>query len=92
VASSQIVTAANNQNGAAINTSFTATATCPAGKILLGGGALITTSGSAAITDQAVVVGTWPSAGNAWQAVVKATTVWASGHHLITNAYAICTT
>jgi hypothetical protein len=82
----------NDQNGAVVNDSVSATATCPAGKILLGGGGQITTGGAATITDEAVIIASYPSAANVWTVTAKATVAWAPGHHLIVTAYVVCST
>jgi hypothetical protein len=72
-------------NGAAAGTvSSTSTATCAAGKILLGGGATVANGGQS----RAAVQSSAPSGTNAWQATA---TVVVSGAGLVSvTAFAIC--
>ena len=58
------VTSAAN---AARNTTVTATATCPAGKVLLGGGGLVTTTVSA--KERVHLAGSHPSSTTTWTAI-----------------------
>jgi Collagen triple helix repeat (20 copies) len=80
------VTSAAN---AARNTTVTATATCPAGKVALGGGALVTTTATA--KERALLTASYPSAANTWTAVgVVAIGALGSGKTMTVTAYALC--
>ena len=76
---------------AARNVLTTATATCPAGKVLLGGGAQITTT--ATQKERAVLVSSYASSATAWTAVgVVAITALGAANTMTVTAQAICTT
>jgi hypothetical protein len=80
------VTSAAN---AARHTLVTATATCPAGKVVLGGGATITTT--AAQKDRAVLVTSYPSATNIWTAIgVVADANLGPNQTMTVTAYVLC--
>ncbi len=75
--------------GAPRHTYVTATATCPAGKVLLGGGALVTTT--ATQKDRAVVAASYPSATTTWTAIgVVATAALGGANTMTVTAYALC--
>jgi hypothetical protein len=63
------------------------TASCPAGKILLGGGGRVTKSG---ITTPVMLVESYPSAGNTWKATGTNSVVGGSGEKFTVQAFAIC--
>jgi hypothetical protein len=67
----------------------TATATCPAGKVLLGGGALVTTT--ATQKERVYVQASYPSATDTWTAVgVVGISALGSGQTMTVTAYALC--
>ena len=71
------------------NTLTTATATCPAGKVVLGGGAQITTT--SASKERAQLVTSYPSAANTWTAIgVVAIGNLGAGQTMTVTAYALC--
>jgi hypothetical protein len=66
-----------------------ATATCPAGAVVLGGGAHVTTT--AAQKERAQLVGSYPSAADTWTAVGVVTIAALGGGQTMTvTAYALC--
>ena len=83
-----MTSSATSAVNAAVNTVTTASVTCPAGKVLLGGGAQVTTT--AAQKSRAVLVSSYPSAGG-WTAVVVANAALGAGNTMTVTAYAVCT-
>lgn len=74
---------------AARNTLTTATATCPAGKALLGGGGTVTTT--AAQKERVVLVSSYPSSTTVWTAIgVVAIAALGAGQTMTVTAYALC--
>jgi hypothetical protein len=69
-----------------LGTRVTATATCAVGKVLLGGGAQVTTSAGTG----AVLQSSYPSSTTAWTAVGEVTTALAPGDTFTVTAYALC--
>ncbi|HXG77695.1 MAG TPA: hypothetical protein VNJ53_14100 [Gaiellaceae bacterium] len=66
-----------------------ATATCPGGSVLLGGGALVTTT--APQKERAQLVASYPSAADTWSAVgVVAIASLGGGQTMTVTAYALC--
>jgi hypothetical protein len=68
------------------------TATCPAGKVLLGGGALAANASSG--TGVAAVFSSRPASGSsttAWEATAVVTRAETAGGHISVTAYAVCT-
>jgi hypothetical protein len=80
-----VTSGANPGNGVTI----TGTATCPAGKVLLGGGAQVTTtSGNPANVN---LVTSYPSSTTVWSATVVSDGGLGGGATMSITAYAICT-
>lgn len=87
----QLVTGApvTSASNAARNTVITATAGCPVGKVLLGGGARVTTT--SAQKERAQLVGSYPSSTGTWAAVgVVAISNLGGGQTMTVTAYALC--
>ena len=83
--------AATSAANAARNVLTTATATCPAGTVLLGGGAQITTT--ATQKERAVLVSSYASGATTWTAIgVVAVAALGSGNTMTVTAQAVCTT
>ena len=75
---------------AARNVLVTATATCPVGKVLLGGGAQVTTT--AAAKERAQLVSSYASAATSWTATgVVAIAALGAGFTMTVTAQAVCT-
>jgi hypothetical protein len=75
---------------AARNVLTSATATCPVGKVLLGGGARITTTSTAA--ERAQLVSSYASAATSWTATgVVAIAALGAGFTMTVTAQAVCT-
>jgi len=73
---------------AARHTLVTATATCPSGVLLGGGGQVTTTSAN---KDRAVLVASYPSSTTVWTATaVVATAALGAGQTMTVQAYALC--
>jgi hypothetical protein len=72
--------------GAVLGTQVTATATCAAGKVLLGGGTQITTSAGTG----AVIESSYPSSTTVWTAVGEVTTALPPADTFTVTAYALC--
>jgi hypothetical protein len=71
------------------NTTIAATATCPAGKVLLGGGAYVTTT--ATQKERATLVGSYPSSATTWTGVGVVGIANLGGTNTMTvSAYALC--
>ena len=82
-------TPVSSATGAGAGTLITATATCAAGKVVLGGGALVTTSNAG--SDRRVALRTsYPSAANTWTAVAIVITDLQNGQSATVTAYALC--
>jgi len=81
-------TAVTSAAGASKGTQVTATASCPAEKVVLGGGAQVTTTDSA---QKAVLVSSFPSNTTTWTAVgVVSESNLAAGKTLTVTPYALC--
>ena len=65
---------------------MTATATCPAGKVLLGGGGQATTTDA----DRASLPESYPSDATTWTAVGVVTANLTGGAQMTVRAYALC--
>jgi hypothetical protein len=72
----------------AANTVVSATASCPAGTNVLGGGARVTTT--AAVVSRAVLQASYPSAAGTWTATGVTTGALGAGRTMTVTAYAIC--
>jgi len=73
--------------GAAQGIQVTATATCASGKVLLGGGAQVTTNDA---TRKVVLVSSYPSSATTWTAIGMVIAGLSSGRYLYVTAYALC--
>jgi hypothetical protein len=89
LAASQIVTgtALESENKPPAGTQVSATASCPAGKTLLGGGGRVTKSG---ITSPLAIAESYPSASNTWKVVGTNTVAGGSGEKFTVQAYVVC--
>jgi hypothetical protein len=83
------VRAVTSAANAPLNTMVRATATCPAAKVLLGGGAHVTTT--ATQQSRAVLVSSYASSTTTWTAIgVVATGALGAGSTMTVTAYALC--
>jgi hypothetical protein len=73
-----------------MGTVVTATATCPAGKKILGGGGTYTVSSSAQFARVALLA-SYPSSATAWSVSVRVNQGLGSGVTATARAYAVCT-
>jgi hypothetical protein len=73
-----------------VGTVVSATATCPAGKKILGGGGSYTVSNSGQVSRVALIA-SFPSAANAWTTSVRANQGLGSGVTVTVSTYAVCT-
>jgi maltoporin len=73
-----------------MGTMVTATATCPAGKKILGGGGSYTVSNASQIS-RVGLIETYPSAANAWTVTARVHQGLSSGFTTTVTAYAVCT-
>jgi hypothetical protein len=81
-------TPATSTPGAPRNTLITATATCPSGVLLGGGGQVTTTSANA---DRAVLVASYPSSTTVWTVVgIVNQGGLGAGRTMTVQAYALC--
>jgi hypothetical protein len=89
---SQVVTGTSQSttDDPAIGTTLTATATCPAGKALLGGGGTVVND-EVGSPQKTVLVQTYPSSGTVWTAVGVVTGNLPTAKMTV-QAYAICST
>jgi hypothetical protein len=74
--------------GAAGNTLVTATATCPAGKVLLGGGGRVSTTDPTIA--KAAMPQSYPSSTTTWTAVGLVQLSLSAGDTMTVTAYALC--
>ncbi|HET7454708.1 MAG TPA: hypothetical protein VFJ76_04235 [Solirubrobacterales bacterium] len=77
-------------NAPVAGTQVSSTATCPAGKTLLGGGARVSTAGSGTPANAALLTETYPSASNTWKATATVGTTLSGSQKIGVEAYAIC--
>lgn len=76
-------------DGPARNTLVTATATCPLGKVAIGGGGLITTTVSQ--KERAQLQSSYPSATDTWTVIgVVAINALSTGNTMTVTAYVLC--
>ena len=71
----------------AVGTPVSATATCPAGKVLVGGGGQVTTS---LASGRVELQQSYPSSTTAWTAVGIVTTLLGAGQTISVQAFALC--
>jgi hypothetical protein len=77
-------------NAPTAGTQISSTATCPAGKTLLGGGGRVTTAGSGTPANAAILSETYPSASNTWKAVGTVGTTLSGSQKIGVEAYVVC--
>jgi maltoporin len=73
-----------------MGTTVTATATCPAGKKILGGGGSYTVS-NASQANRVGLIASYPSAANAWTVTARVHQGLSSGFTTTVTTYAVCT-
>jgi hypothetical protein len=83
-------TPATSAANAARNTTVTATATCPAGKVLLGGGGVVTTT--VAQKERAYLTASYATSTTTWTAIgVVGISALGAGQTMTVTASAFCT-
>ena len=94
-AASQIIASAGvTRAGVAYNQgdTFSDTASCPVGKVLLGGGAVLTsTSTYVQGLNRVAVIASYPSDSTSWTATVVISQNFAAASNATITAYAVCT-
>ena len=84
-------TTVTSAGGANVGTQVIATATCAAGKLVLGGGALVTTTETGSNVKRAGLVSSYPTAADTWTAIGMVTDSKLGGGETISvTAYALC--
>ncbi|HSX24233.1 MAG TPA: hypothetical protein VLE74_03985 [Candidatus Saccharimonadales bacterium] len=73
--------------GPTAGTSATSTASCAAGKVVLGGGTQVTTT---ATPDKVALTASYPSATNIWTGKATILTNLGNGNTMTVTAYALC--
>jgi hypothetical protein len=81
---------ATTANGAQLDTVISATASCPAGTVLLGGGANVTNSDSDHPA-RVQLVQSQPVGGNSWQATGAVDVGLGMSNSMTVTAFAVCT-
>jgi len=74
-------------------TQFSATASCAAGKVVLGGGAQVTVTGGATQQAKVMLTASYPSSTTVWTAqatVITALSGAGAGNTLTVTPYALC--
>jgi hypothetical protein len=77
-------------NAPALGTQVNSTATCPAGKTMLGGGARVVTAGSGTPNNAAMLSESYPSAANAWKAVATVGATLSGSQKIGVEPYVVC--
>jgi hypothetical protein len=80
-------TAASTSTNAGQGTTVSSTATCPSGKVLLGGGGEVTTGQSG----RAALLASGPTSTTTWRATAVVTQNLSGGNTATVTAFAICT-
>jgi hypothetical protein len=83
-------TAVTSAAGAGQGTQVTATASCPAGKEVLGGGAQVTTTETGTNRYRVVLVSSYPSNATTWTAVGMNVVAMSAGRTFTVTPYALC--
>jgi hypothetical protein len=86
-----ITNQASTSNGAQLDTTLTVTATCPAGTVLLGGGARVANS-DATHPARVGIISSEPTGASSWQAIGVVTTGLGQSNAMTVTAFAVCTT
>ena len=84
-------TAVTSPTGILADMQVTATATCPEGKVLLGGGAKVTATGTVTEASDAVLLQSYPSSATTWTAVGIAEFDFPVGQSMTVQAFVVCT-
>jgi hypothetical protein len=71
-------------------TQVTTTISCPAGKVLLGGGGRVSKGSTTAPVSSFVLSESYPSASNTWKAVGTIIKDLGTGQKMVVEAYAVC--
>ncbi|HTU38264.1 MAG TPA: hypothetical protein VMF35_09610 [Acidimicrobiales bacterium] len=71
-----------------MGTAVTATATCPQGEIVLGGGAQVTATGTSA--KDVVLRSSFPTAANGWRATGSVIAPFAATDQMSVHPYVLC--
>ena len=83
-------TAVTSSSSASEGTLITATASCAPGKMLLGGGARVTTD-DAGHAERTVLAGSYPSTATVWTGIGVVTgSNLGNGKHMTVQAFALC--
>jgi hypothetical protein len=73
-------------------TTFSDTATCPVGEVLLGGGAVLTSGATYAQgLNRVMIIASYPSGPSTWTAIVVITQNFAAASDATITAHAVCT-
>lgn len=77
-------------NAPSAGAQVSSTASCPAGKTLLGGGGRLTTAGSGTPNNAAILTESYPSASNTWKATGTVAMNLTGSQKIGVEAYVVC--